>query len=118
MSELYSFIFCIGLGIAARLLFMLMSLIAKRTDLLPVTVLLDALTVIIVGGAFTAYVILSGATLAPYMFAALGAGYLLTYRLTKSKNRETEPRAEKTQKDKKTKKSQKIRREKNNCPNA
>lgn len=83
MTELYSFIFCLLLGIAARLLFMLTSLIAKRTDLMPVTVALDFLTAVAVGGAFTAYVILSGATLAPYMFAALGASYLLTYLVTR-----------------------------------
>ena len=76
---------------------------------------LDMAVGIIVGGAFTAYVILSGATLAPYMFAVLGAGYLLTYRITKSKHRETAPNAEKS---KKSKKPKKFRREKKNCPNA
>lgn len=84
MNELYSFLFCIALGIAARILFMAFNLLAKRTDLLPVTVVLDILTVSIVGAGFTLYVVLSGAVLAPYMFAALFSGYLLTYWLTKS----------------------------------
>lgn len=84
MTELYSFIFCIALGIAARILFMAFDLLAKRTNLLPVTVVLDILTVSIVGAGFTLYVVLSGAVLAPYMFAALFSGYLFTYWLTKS----------------------------------
>lgn len=83
MIELYSFLFCLGLGIAARPLFIAVSLLAKRTNLIPVTVVLDFLFACTVGGAFIAYVILSGAVLAPYMFAALFSGYLITYRLTK-----------------------------------
>ncbi|MCH5165301.1 MAG: hypothetical protein J1G01_02755 [Clostridiales bacterium] len=85
MNELYSFLFCIALGFAARLIFLLANALAKRTDLLPVTFILDALTVLIVGGGFTAFVILSGAVLAPYMFAALLSGYLFTYWITKRK---------------------------------
>ncbi|MDE5593394.1 MAG: hypothetical protein K2I75_05615 [Clostridiales bacterium] len=82
MSETYAFLFCLGLGIAARFLYMGESLLAKRTDILPVTVILDAFAVIIVGGAFTLYVILTGSVLAPYMFAALFGGYFITYKLT------------------------------------
>ena len=85
MTELYSFIF----------FFLLSPLIAKRTDLMPVTVALDFLTAVAVGGAFTAYVLLSGATLAPYMFAALGASYLLTYLVT----RRSSERSDKKQKN-------------------
>lgn len=82
MSETYAFLFCLGLGIAARFLYMGESLLAKRTDILPVTVILDMLAVIIVGGAFTLYVIFTGSVLAPYMFAALFAGYFFAYKLT------------------------------------
>lgn len=84
MSETYAFLFCLGLGIAARFLYMGSTLLAKRTDILPVTVVLDALTVSVVGGAFTLYIILTGSVLAPYMFAALLSGYFITYKLTKS----------------------------------
>ena len=83
MSEMYSFLFCIGLGIFARLLFLCANALAKRTDLLPVTFVLDILTVASIGGCFTLYIIFSGAVLAPYMFAALFSGYLFTYWLTK-----------------------------------
>lgn len=85
MTELYAFLFCIALGFAGRILFLAASLLAKRTDLLPVTVILDTLTVLAVGGGFTAYIVLTGTPLAPYMFAALAAGYLFTYWVTKSK---------------------------------
>lgn len=86
--------FCLGLGIAARILYMAETLLAKRTDILPVTVILDMLTVLTVGGGFTAYVILTGSVLAPYMFAALFSGYFLTYKLT-SGTRARHPRANK-----------------------
>ena len=91
MTELYSFLFCLGLGIIARPLFMAVSVLSKRTNLIPVTVVLDFLFACSIGGAFIAYVILTGAVLAPYMFAALLSGYLLTYRLTSksSKNKKT-----------------------------
>ena len=82
MSETYAFLFCLGLGIASRFLYMGMTLLAKRTDIFPVTVVLDMLTVTIVGGSFTLYVIFTGSVLAPYMFAALFSGYFLTYKLT------------------------------------
>lgn len=82
MTELYSFLFCLGLGIVARLLFIAVSALARRTNLIPVTVALDFTFACVIGGAFIAYIILSGAVLAPYMFAALLSGYLLTYRLT------------------------------------
>ena len=95
MSEMYSFLFCLGLGIFARLLFIGTNALAKRTNILPVTFVLDALTVIAVGAGFTLYVIFSGAGLAPYMFAALCSGYLFTYWLTKYK-----PKPEKTKPDK------------------
>lgn len=84
MTELYTFLFCLGLGIAARILYMLATLLAKRTNILPVTVVLDMLTCLVVGGAFTLYVIYSGAVLAPYMFAAVAAGYLLAYLITRN----------------------------------
>ena len=85
MSETYAFLFCLGLGIAGRLIFLAANLLAKKTDLLPVTIVLDALTVMLIGGGFTLYVGLSGTVLAPYMFAALFTGYLFTYLLTKPK---------------------------------
>lgn len=83
MTEIYAFIFSLGLGIAARALYLGATALSKRTDLLPVTVILDILTAAVVGGAFTAYVILSAVEIAPYMFAALATGYYLTYLLTK-----------------------------------
>lgn len=82
MSELYTFLFCIALGIAARFLYMASTALAKRTNIFPVTVVLDVLVCLSVGAAFTAYVILFAVTLAPYMFAALAAGYFFTYKLT------------------------------------
>ena len=82
MSEVYAFLFCLGLGVFGRILYMGATLLARRTDILPVTVVLDMLTVMIVGGAFTLYVILTGSVIAPYMFAALLAGYFFTYKLT------------------------------------
>ncbi len=83
MSELYAFCFSLGLGIAARLLFMGVSALAKRTNLRPVTVVLDLLFTAIVGGAFILYTIFTATVLAPYMFAALFSGFLITYCLTK-----------------------------------
>ncbi len=83
MSQTYAFIFCFALGIAARFIYLGATALAKRTNLLPVTVILDTLTVLTVGGGFAAYVIFTGAALAPYMFAALFSGYLLTYWVTK-----------------------------------
>lgn len=106
MSEIYAFVFCLALGLAARGLYMLTTLLAKRTDLLPVTIVLDVLVVLIVGGAFTAYVILSGSALAPYMFASLATGYMFAYVLSaKSKA----SRAEKAETEKKPKR-EKMRR--------
>lgn len=87
MIELYSFLFCLGLGIVARPLFMAVSVLSKRTNLIPVTIVLDFVFACSVGGAFIAYVILTGAVLAPYMFAALLSGYLLTYRITSKPNK-------------------------------
>lgn len=95
MSETYAFLFCLGLGIAARFLYMGATLLAKRTDILPVTVVLDTLTVMIVGAAFTLYVIFTGSVLAPYMFAALMSGYLLTYKLTARGGEKKRPSREK-----------------------
>ncbi len=83
MSQTYAFLFCLGLGIAARFLYILTTKLARRTDILPVTVVLDFLTAAAVGGALTVYVIMTATVLAPYMFVALFAGYLLTYLLTK-----------------------------------
>lgn len=87
MSEIYAFLFCLGLGIFGRVLYMGATLLSRRTDILPVTVVLDMLTAMIVGGAFTLYVILTGSVLAPYMFAALFAGYFFTYKLTQGKRK-------------------------------
>lgn len=83
MNSVYAFLFCIGLGIAARLVYLAATLLAKKTDLMPVTVALDTAVVAIVGAAFTAFIILSGTTLAPYQFAALGGGYYLAFMLTR-----------------------------------
>lgn len=83
MTELISFSVSLGLGLISRFLYLGATALAKRTNLFPVTVALDILTVLIIGGAFTAYVILFSVVLAPYMFAALGIGYYLAYSLTK-----------------------------------
>ena len=96
MTELYAFIFSLGLGIFARGLYLAESALAKRTNLLPVTVVLDLLTALIVGGAFTLYVILTGTTLAPYMFAALLSGYYVTYMLTRKSVDKTKRKSNKT----------------------
>ena len=106
MNEIYAFVFCLALGLAARGLYMLTTLLAKRTNLLPVTIVLDVLVVLIVGGAFTAYVILTDTVLAPYTFAALATGYVFAYVLsTKSKAQKAEKtEAEKPQKEKRLKK--------------
>ena len=82
MNDLYTFLFCIALGIAARFLYMASTALAKRTNIFPVTVVLDVLVCLTVGAAFAAYVIFFAVTLAPYMFAALAAGYFFTYKLT------------------------------------
>lgn len=85
MQQTYAFLFCFALGMASRFLYMGATALAKRTNLLPVTIALDTLTVLAVGASFTAYIILTGAVLAPYMFAALCAGYLIVYWVTKKK---------------------------------
>lgn len=92
MKETYAFLFCFALGIAARFCYMAATKLAKRTDLMPVTIVLDTLTAAAVGGGFTAYIIVTGTVIAPYMFAALLSAYLLTYLLTRSvpKRSETE----------------------------
>lgn len=87
MSELYAFLFCLLLGAATRLLYCAFSALAKRTNIYPVTVILDAIVMLMAGGAFCAYVVLSGATLAPYMFAAAGSAYYFTYLLTRRARR-------------------------------
>ncbi len=84
MTEIYSFVFCLALGIAARLLYIAATFLAEKTDLFPVTVVLDISVAAIVGGAFAAYVILFSAVIAPYMFASLAAGYLITFLLTRN----------------------------------
>ncbi len=83
MSELYAFLFSLGLGVAARVLYIGSSALSKRTNLLPVTFVLDVLTAAVVGGAFTLYIILTGTRLAPYLFAALFSGYLFAYWATR-----------------------------------
>lgn len=102
MTELITFGFSLFLGLAARFLYMGATALAKRTNLLPVTVVLDILTVLIVGGAFTAYIILRSVVLAPYPFAALAAGYFIGYSLTKKNS--DKPKKDKPQKNKKSKK--------------
>lgn len=84
MTEIYSFVFCLALGIVARLLYIAASRLARKTDLFPVTVMLDIAVATIVGGAFALFVILFSAVIAPYMFASLAAGYLLTMMLTRN----------------------------------
>ena len=101
MSELYAFLFSLGLGVAARILYIGSTALAKRTNLLPVTFVLDVLTVATVGGAFTLYVIYTGTQLAPCLFAALFSGYLFAYWVTrrtsdKPKKRRTDKRAKKS----------------------
>ena len=68
MREIYDFIFFIAAGISARFLYLAATALAKRTNLLPVTLVLDTLTALSVGGACIAYVILTSAVVAPYMF--------------------------------------------------
>lgn len=85
MSELYAFLFSLGLGIVARLLYIAESALAKRTGLLPVTVVLDVLLALVVGGALALYIILTGTVVAPYIFACLGGGYMLAFWLTRKK---------------------------------
>ena len=84
-SELYAFLFSLGLGVAARILYIGASALAKRTGLLPVTVILDVLVAGIVGGALVLYIIFTGTVIAPYIFACLFGGYLLTYWLTRKR---------------------------------
>ena len=50
MTELYSFLFCLGLGLTARFLFIGVSALCKRTNILPVTIVLDTLFVLLIGG--------------------------------------------------------------------
>ena len=83
MTEIISFSVSLALGLISRFLYLGATALAKRTNLFPVTVVLDVLTVMLIGGAFTAYVILFSVVLAPYMFAAIGIGYYLAYSLTK-----------------------------------
>ena len=85
MSELYAFLFSLGLGVAARVLYLGATALARRTNLLPVTVVLDTLTVLAVGGAFTLFIVLTGTVLALYLFASLFSGYLFAYWATKRK---------------------------------
>ncbi len=95
MKETYAFLFCTALGIAARFLYMAASALAKRTDLIPVTVVLDALTAATVGSAFILYVILTGTVIAPYLFAALFSGYFLTYLITRTNGKKRRPEKKK-----------------------
>lgn len=85
MSELYAFLFALGLGVAARVLYLGATALARRTNLLPVTIALDALTVCAVGGAFIIFIVLTGTVLAPYLFAALFSGYYFSYLATRRK---------------------------------
>ncbi len=91
MSEIYAFLFCLGLGLFSRFLYMGASKLAERTDIYPVTIVLDILTVAIVGAAFSLYIILTSSVIAPYMFAALLGGYYICYRLTRSRRNENAP---------------------------
>lgn len=83
MPELYTFVFCLALGIIARLLYLGETALVRRTDFLPLTVAADIMLVMLVAAAFVAYVILLDVIIAPYMFAAVGCGYLLTVLLTR-----------------------------------
>lgn len=85
MSELYAFLFSLGLGIAARVLYLGASALAKRTGLMPVTVVLDTLVALAVGGALVLYIIFTGTVIAPYIFACLFGGYLLAFWVTRKK---------------------------------
>lgn len=85
MNDLCSFLFCLALGVAARLLYLATTALARRTDILPVTFVLDAMIVPTVGGAFILYIIFTGTALAPYMFSAALTGYLIAYKLTEKK---------------------------------
>ncbi len=109
MSEIYAFVFCLALGLVARGLYMLTTLLAKRTNLLPVTIVLDILVVLIVGGAFTAYVILSGCALAPYMFASLATGYMFAYVLSAKGKADRSEKKTAEKKPKREKKHRKLR---------
>ena len=106
MNEIYAFVFCLALGLVARGIYMLATALAKRTNLLPVTIVLDVIVVLIVGGAFTAYVVFSDTVLAPYMFASLATGYMFAYILSaKSKAKKSEKSdGEKKEKEKRPKK--------------
>ncbi|MCH5162175.1 MAG: hypothetical protein J1G38_01645 [Clostridiales bacterium] len=84
MTELYAFLFSLGLGVATRVLYMAASALAKRTDLKPVTIVLDSLVALTVGGALVAYIILTGTVIAPYIFACLFGGYLIAYWATRN----------------------------------
>lgn len=88
MSELYTFLFALGLGVVARVLYLIASAISKRTGLLPVTVVLDTVVALLVGGALIVYITLTGTVIAPYIFACLFGGYLITYFLTRKKRTE------------------------------
>ena len=109
MNEIYAFVFCLALGLVARGLYMLATALAKRTNLLPVTIVLDVIVVLIVGGAFTAYVIFSDTVLAPYMFASLATGYMFAYVLSAKGKAQ---KAEKSDGEKKEKRPKKERRKK------
>ena len=109
MNEIYAFVFCLALGLAARGLYMLTTALAKRTNLLPVTIVLDVLVVLIVGGAFTAYIVLSDTVLAPYMFASLATGYMCADGLSSKSKAQ---KAEKSDGEKKEKRPKKERRKK------
>ncbi len=85
MSEVYAFLFSLGLGAAARLLYLAESALAKRTGLLPVTVILDVLLALVIGGALALYIILTGTVIAPYIFACLGGGYFIMFFFTRAK---------------------------------
>lgn len=85
MTEIYAFLFSLVLGFFARVLYLGESALSKRTNLIPVTVALDILTAAAIGGAFIAYVILCDVVLAPYLFAALAAGYFIAFAFTRKK---------------------------------
>ncbi len=86
MIELYSFLFSLGLGIVARPLYIGASYLAKRTGLFPVTIAIDFALAALIGGALTAFIIATGAVIAPYVFAALAGGYFIAYSVTRKRD--------------------------------
>lgn len=84
-SSLCTFAFCITLGFLARVLYIGASTLSRRTDFLPVTVIIDFLFTATIGGTFIAYVVIFSVTIAPYQFVAMSIGYGVAFILTRKK---------------------------------